>query len=64
MSINVLRADGAWWTAMVAACGALVLSLVKAVAVYEAAALAFLREVDVDLAAARGDALLLGLPSR
>lgn len=34
------RADGAWWTAMVAACAALVLSLLKAVAVYEALALA------------------------
>ena len=34
------RADGAWWAAMVAACAALVLSLLKAVAVYEAAALA------------------------
>lgn len=34
------RADGAWWTAMLAACAALVLSLVKAVAVYEALALA------------------------
>lgn len=34
------RLDGAWWTAIVAALGALVLSLVKAVAVYEAAVLA------------------------
>lgn len=34
------RLDGAWWAAMVAALGALVLSLVKAVAVYEAATLA------------------------
>ncbi len=34
------RLDGAWWTAMVAACAALVLSLVKAVAIYEAATLA------------------------
>ena len=34
------RLDGAWWTALVAACAALVLSLVKAVAIYEAGALA------------------------
>ncbi|MFT3972945.1 MAG: bifunctional lysylphosphatidylglycerol flippase/synthetase MprF [Amaricoccus sp.] len=34
------RLDGAWWAAMVASLGALVLSLVKAVAVYEAATLA------------------------
>ena len=34
------RLDGAWWTAFGAACAALVLSLVKAVAIYEAAALA------------------------
>ncbi len=34
------RLDGAWWTAMVAACAALVLSLIKAVAIYEAGALA------------------------
>ena len=34
------RLDGAWWTALIAACAALVLSLVKAVAVYEAGALA------------------------
>ncbi|MFO1207838.1 MAG: bifunctional lysylphosphatidylglycerol flippase/synthetase MprF [Amaricoccus sp.] len=34
------RLDGAWWTAILAACAALVLSLVKAVAIYEAAALA------------------------
>ena len=34
------RLDGAWWTALLAACAALVLSLVKAVAVYEAGALA------------------------
>ncbi|MCA8878351.1 MAG: bifunctional lysylphosphatidylglycerol flippase/synthetase MprF [Rhodobacteraceae bacterium] len=34
------RLDGAWWTALAAAGAALVLSLVKAVAVYEAAALA------------------------
>ncbi len=34
------RLDGAWWTAMLAACAALVLSLLKAVAIYEAAALA------------------------
>lgn len=34
------RLDGAWWAALGAALGALVLSLVKAVAVYEAATLA------------------------
>jgi phosphatidylglycerol lysyltransferase len=34
------RLDGAWWTALVAALAALVLSLVKAIAIYEAAALA------------------------
>ena len=34
------RLDGAWWAALVASLGALVLSLVKAVAVYEAATLA------------------------
>ena len=34
------RLDAAWWTTLVAACAALVLSLVKAVAIYEAAALA------------------------
>ncbi|HET9069384.1 MAG TPA: phosphatidylglycerol lysyltransferase domain-containing protein, partial [Amaricoccus sp.] len=34
------RLDGAWWTALLAASAALVLSLVKAIAVYEAAALA------------------------
>lgn len=34
------RLDGAWWLAFVSACAALVLSLVKAVAVYEAATLA------------------------
>ena len=34
------RLDGAWWTALVTACAALVLSLVKAVAIYEACALA------------------------
>ncbi len=34
------RLDGAWWLAFVAACAALVLSLVKAVAIYEAATLA------------------------
>lgn len=34
------RLDGAWWMAMAAACAALVLSLVKAVAIYEAGALA------------------------
>ncbi len=34
------RLDGAWWTALIAACAALVLSLVKAVAIYEAGALA------------------------
>jgi phosphatidylglycerol lysyltransferase len=45
------RLDGAWWTAMLAACAALVLSLVKAVAVYEAGALALLA---VALFAARG----------
>ena len=34
------RLDGAWWTALAAAGAALVLSLVKAVAIYEAGALA------------------------
>ncbi len=34
------RLDGAWWTALAAALAALVLSLVKAVAIYEAGALA------------------------
>ena len=34
------RLDGAWWTALVAASLALVLSLVKAIAIYEATALA------------------------
>ncbi len=34
------RLDGAWWAALIAACAALVLSLVKAVAIYEAGALA------------------------
>lgn len=34
------RLDGAWWAALAAALGALVLSLVKAVAIYEAAILA------------------------
>src|SRR5690606_27165708 len=32
--------DGAWWVALAAACAALVLSLVKAIAIYEAGALA------------------------
>lgn len=34
------RLDGAWWVALAAACAALVLSLVKAIAIYEAGALA------------------------
>ncbi|MBP7003385.1 bifunctional lysylphosphatidylglycerol flippase/synthetase MprF [Amaricoccus sp.] len=36
------RLDGAWWTALLAALAALALSLVKAVAIFEAAALAAL----------------------
>lgn len=36
------RLDGAWWTVLVAASAALVLSLLKAIAVFEAAALAIL----------------------
>ena len=55
------RLDGAWWTALLAACAALVLSLVKAVAIYEAGALALFavallvsrHEFDRQLVAAR-----------